>query len=116
MNTRTIATTIEAFRENYSGGVALMAMRRDADGKQYAGEIQWREIQLGEMPRPTMQFHRMMTNDTEALQQLADSLWECGFRPSQTLGTAGEKQALERHLQDFRALAAHALKVQLPNR
>lgn len=107
--------TIEAFREVYSGAVALMAWKQEGP-KQYAGEITWKEMPAELAPsNPTLRFHRASISDMQALQRLADSLWEAGIRPSQTLGTAGEREAMAAHLQDFRALAAHALKVQLPN-
>lgn len=112
MNTK---TTIEAFREIYSGGIALMAWKYDGR-KQFAGEITWKEMPAELAPgNPTMRFHPASISDMQALQRLADSLWEAGIRPSQTLGTSGEREAMAAHLQDFRALAAHALKVQLPN-
>lgn len=114
MNTKT-TITIEAFREQWSGAIVLMAWRTDPDGKTFAGEVKWEELPVGVMPRPMLKIPREGAEDSAGLQVLADSLFQCGIRPSQTLGTAGEKQALERHLQDFRALAAHALKVQLPN-
>jgi hypothetical protein len=114
MNTKT-TITIEAYREQWSGAVVLMAWRTDPDGKSFSGEVKWEEVPAGVMPRPMLKIPREGSEDSAGLQVLADSLFQCGIRPSQTLGTAGEKQAMAAHLSDMRTLAAHALKVQLPN-
>lgn len=37
-------------------------------------------------------------------QQLMDSLWECGLRPSEGSGSAGALAATQRHLEDMRTL------------
>lgn len=40
---------------------------------------------------------------TEA-QELMDSLWQCGLRPSEGSGSAGALAATQRHLDDMRTL------------
>ena len=40
----------------------------------------------------------------EKAQQLMDDLWQCGLRPSEGSGSAGQLAAVERHLEDFRRL------------
>lgn len=40
----------------------------------------------------------------EAAQELMDSLWQCGLRPSEGAGSAGALAATQRHLDDMRAL------------
>lgn len=47
----------------------------------------------------------------EAAQELMDELWRTGLRPSQEEGSTGQAAATQRHLDDMRALAFHALKV-----
>lgn len=37
-------------------------------------------------------------------QELMDSLWDCGLRPSEGSGSAGALRATERHLEDMRQL------------
>ena len=37
-------------------------------------------------------------------QQLMDSLWNCGVRPSEGSGSAGQLAAVNRHLEDMRTL------------
>lgn len=115
MNTKT-KLRIEAFRDIPSGSIGIVMMKHTPDGKTFAvSELVWRDVDLSTYIPPTISFSRVDGGDAEAIQQLADSLWDAGVRPSQVLGTAGEKQAMAAHLADFRALAAHALKVQLPN-
>ncbi len=45
-----------------------------------------------------------VTMTTEAAQELMDSLWQCGLRPSEGSGSAGALAATQRHLEDLRAL------------
>lgn len=39
-----------------------------------------------------------------AAQQLIDDLWDCGLRPSEGSGSAGQLAAVERHLEDMQTL------------
>jgi hypothetical protein len=45
------------------------------------------------------------TLEPEQAQQLMNSLWECGIRPAQAAGSAGQLAAVQHHLQDMRCLA-----------
>lgn len=47
----------------------------------------------------------------EDAQALMDELWRSGVRPAEGIGSAGQAAATEKHLQDMRLLAFHALKV-----
>lgn len=49
----------------------------------------------------------------ENAQVLMDDLWRCGVRPTDGAGTAGSMRAVERHLEDMRALVAHYTKAKL---
>lgn len=44
-----------------------------------------------------------------AAQELMDSLWQCGLRPSEGSGSAGSLAATERHLKDMQTIAFKAL-------
>lgn len=44
-------------------------------------------------------------------QQLMDSLWDCGLRPSEGSGSAGQMAATQRHLEDFRKIAFKFLEL-----
>ncbi len=41
---------------------------------------------------------------TDEAQQMMDSLWDCGLRPSEGSGSAGSLAATQRHLDDMRTL------------
>ncbi len=45
-----------------------------------------------------------------AAQQLIDDLWDCGLRPSEGSGSAGQLAAVERHLKDMQTLVFHGLE------
>jgi hypothetical protein len=41
----------------------------------------------------------------ESAQSLMNQLWECGLRPSQAAGSAGQLAAVQYHLEDMRKIA-----------
>jgi hypothetical protein len=47
--------------------------------------------------------------DTHYAQQLMDSLWQAGLRPSEGAGSAGAMAAVEKHLADMRTIAFRGL-------
>lgn len=47
---------------------------------------------------PTVRIHQ------DAAQQLMDELWQCGLRPSEGTGSAGQLKAVQDHLADMRKL------------
>lgn len=47
-------------------------------------------------------------------QELMDMLWNCGLRPTQAKSSAGQLEAVERHLADLRAIAFHKLEIERP--
>jgi hypothetical protein len=48
---------------------------------------------------------------TEEAQKLMDNLWHLGLRPSEGTGSAGALAATQRHLEDLKTVAFHALKI-----
>lgn len=44
-------------------------------------------------------------------QQLIDSLWDCGLRPSEGTGSAGAFAAVQSHLNDMRTIAFKKLNI-----
>lgn len=48
------------------------------------------------------------------LQVLMDDLWNCGIRPTEGKGSAGQLDAVQNHLNDMRRIAQKLLKVNLP--
>ena len=49
-------------------------------------------------------------------QKLMDDLWDCGLRPSEGTGSAGALAATQKHLEDLKRIAFHALKVKEPTK
>lgn len=47
----------------------------------------------------------------EHAQQLIDQLWDCGLRPTEGTGSAGQLAATQKHLADMKEIAFHALKI-----
>lgn len=47
-------------------------------------------------------------------QQLIDALWDCGLRPSEGSGSAGQLASTQRHLEDMRAIAFAKTEVAKP--
>lgn len=69
------------------------------DGKTSVVEnLTLRTLEEGEIPHSPIQL------DPTTAQQLMDSLWDCGLRPSEGSGSAGAMLATQNHLEDMRAL------------
>lgn len=49
--------------------------------------------------------------NVEVAQQLMDELWSVGLRPTEGTGSAGALAATQRHLEDMKTVAFHALKI-----
>ena len=47
-------------------------------------------------------------------QELMDSLWQCGVRPSEGTGSAGSLAAVERHLKDMQRIVFGSLPLKKP--
>jgi hypothetical protein len=54
-----------------------------------------------------------LTLDRLSGQQLMDELWQCGLRPSEGTGSAGQLAAVQQHLGDMRKIVAAKLEVPL---
>ena len=52
-----------------------------------------------------------LTISIDAAQRLLDNLWDCGLRPTQGKGSAGQLAAVERHLHDMRIIALDKLGI-----
>lgn len=74
----------------------------EQNGYCYMGEpIVMRELKQEDMWKEN---HPVTTLSPTAAQQLIDDLWDCGLRPSEGSGSAGQLAAVERHLEDMRTL------------
>jgi len=47
-------------------------------------------------------------------QKLIDDLWDCGVRPSEGSGSAGQMAAVQKHLADMRQIAFAKSKIEKP--
>jgi hypothetical protein len=66
--------------------------------------------QAAELPRSPF-----LTLDADGAQSLMDELYAAGVRPTAGQGSAGQLDAVQRHLADMRAIAAGRLRLELPN-
>ncbi len=64
-----------------------------------AEPLQYRELSPGHAPdAPTVRIER------DEAQLLMDQLWDCGLRPTQGKGSAGQLTAVQAHLNDLREI------------
>jgi hypothetical protein len=79
-------------------------------GTMYAADIEWRDVETVEgIYRPPT-----FVLDNDAAQYLMDNLFAAGFRPSEATGSAGQREALEQHLEDMRTIAFAKLEIESP--
>jgi hypothetical protein len=83
-----------------SGGVTVLVGHRSPETGRWfhAVPMQMQEAEPNIVPAPTFAMTR------EAAQELMDRLWQCGIRPSEGSGSAGQLAATRAHLEDMRAL------------
>ena len=89
-------------------GVELLGVARDEDGSRHIARVTWQKL----TPRDE-EYHLNPTLylATEKAQELMDSLWSCGIRPTEGNGSAGAMRAAERHIEDLRKVAFKALGI-----
>lgn len=88
-----------ARREDFMEGVALYLRQRTvSQGAAFAQPLTMVKLAANERVQPfiTLQVHEA--------QRLMDELWQCGLRPTEGTGSAGQLAATERHLEDMRTL------------
>lgn len=97
-------TEIRAFPNPCIRGLEIYVTR----GTMYAADIEWEDVEVmeGNHRPPTFVL------DPDAVQHLMDSLFAAGFRPSAAAGSAGQRDALERHLDDMRTIAFTKLEIE----
>jgi hypothetical protein len=70
-----------------------------------AKSLEFAEVSPGAPLDPTFNL------DRQEAQELMDMLWNCGLRPTQGKQSAGQLDAVERHLADMRAIAFNKLEI-----
>lgn len=95
-------TNIFAHRLNPWGVIGVWFRMRHADSlPSYALPLTFKQKlpeEDGHEVAPTLEL------DNDQAQQLMDALWSAGVRPTEGTGSAGALAAVERHLEDMRAL------------
>ncbi len=91
---------VARLREGVFGAEQLSVYVYDTRFGRHAGceVMEMRDIPEGERMDETFRLA-----NTEA-QELMDSLWQCGVRPSEGTGSAGQLAAVQYHLEDMRKL------------
>lgn len=98
MNVRAIAG-----RALFSDRIEIQFRQRTDTGL-YAARLTWQHVVDGSVAASTQSL------DLAAAQELMDSLWQCGLRPSEGSGSTGALAATERHLADLRQIAFHFME------
>lgn len=88
-----------AEREIWSEAVSIrIGVRQEDGGFAVAEPLTMRVIEPGAFVPPCVNM------PFSAAQSLMDELWQAGCRPSQSIGTAGQVEAIKHHLEDMRKL------------
>lgn len=90
--------------QNYGDNIELGIIRESNGGPLFARPLIFQRLEEGELIQPAA-----ILSLSEA-QRLMDELWNCGIRPAEGAGSAGQMAATERHLQDLQRVAFGALK------
>lgn len=95
---------VRAFRSAWSADIELAILSYNFNLQLASiGEVTMREIKEGDRIEPAVRL-----NNHEA-QQLMDALWDCGLRPSEGTGSAGQLKATQDHLADMKQIAFQLL-------
>jgi hypothetical protein len=89
---------INAQREIWSDAIAIRVGLKSESGFAVATGAVFVQIEPGEMTHPLLRL------PFDAAQRLMDELWQAGCRPSQSVGSAGQVEAIKYHLEDMRKL------------
>ena len=95
-----------AHRDPWSENVELLvALYETGKPRAIAKSLEFVEVPEGAPLNPTF------TLQGEEAQELMDMLWNCGLRPTQGKQSAGQLEAVERHLADMRNIAFNKLEI-----
>lgn len=89
---------INAQREIWSDAIAIRVGLRSENGFDVAMPVMMVGVEPGAMTQP------MIKLPLEAAQRLMDELWQAGVKPSQSIGSTGQVEAIKYHLEDMRKL------------
>lgn len=102
---RSLMGEIEFYAQNtnWYDRIELFGRARSTDGKMTMFEA----IVLESLPADeaaAMRAEPFVVIDRVEAQTLMDTLWDCGLRPSEGMGSAGQLAAVKNHLEDMRRL------------
>lgn len=101
---------VRVFKEPYRGrGMALWIEDVDGQTVGVAEPIVFRKLDSSEIWKQND--CPPLTICPEAGQKLMDDLWDCGLRPSEGAGSAGQLAATQKHLGDMRKIVEKKLNV-----
>ena len=95
---------VEAWQSIPMRAIELHIIFQDHKGKSFVVDDDFTVSELVEG-----QIYRTPIITKRAAQELMDSLWSCGLRPTQGEGSAGAFDAVKYHLEDMRKIAFGAL-------
>ncbi len=94
---------------NWWAGIELLVEGYDIHAKKrFVLESSYKEVNRYERLEPSF------TMDPKRAQELMDSLWASGLRPTEGAGTAGAMAATQRHLGDLRQILFETLGIEKP--
>jgi hypothetical protein len=97
-------THVVANRSTWGASVQIAIYQLDMAGRCSMASIEMREAVEGQELSPAI------TLNPNQAQELIDSLWQAGLRPTEGTGSAGSLKATENHLADMRKIAFKLLE------
>ena len=101
MNTFVRGNRLSVQRTPWSNSVGFVLFARQGDKMAYSTRI---EMLVPEDKDYGTEIFPTFSLASEEVQELMDSLWQIGFRPSEGTGSAGALAATQKHLDDMRRL------------
>lgn len=97
---------IRAESKPWRNGIAIAIIEKKGDKKWSAAPITMNLINDGEY------ISEALSISFKEAQILMDDLWQCGLRPSEGTGSAGQLAATQKHLSDMRLIAFKKLLIE----
>lgn len=92
----------------FKSSITVYLYEKLSGGKiSYLSGFQFRDIEEGEAVDPS----EVLELSYQTCQELMDSLWDCGLRPSEGSGSAGSLMATENHLKDLQEFSKRLLSL-----
>jgi len=97
---------VRAHRTPWRDAVDVL-LYEEHDGARYVarGSLTLERVEHGDVVgEPTFSL------PAHSAQEMMDALWDCGLRPSEGSGSAGQLAATQKHLEDMRLIALQGFK------